>query len=229
MSFPYYEITVWNEGPGSVFKISLQSLQYGSSRRETPAGLREWSQTRRHAPPPKPRRRKWRGHRDEAAAGLERPGPAERGAARGGDSGRSLRSGAGSGERSSAVLAGGRLELWCGSCASCGGSGGLSWGGPESLARIWPRAGPEEGRGCGTGGESSARPGLRLEGFEGGGSEPGSRPDSSLSPRVTLDKSYPPRASATTTTKWVRWELVHIERFGKETPAFSLLSSPGHC
>ncbi|KAM7326142.1 hypothetical protein ACRRTK_014620 [Alexandromys fortis] len=70
-----------------------------------------------------PRRRKWRGHRDEAAAGLERPGPAERGAARGGDSGRSLRSGAGSGERSSAVLAGGRLELWCGSCASCGGSG----------------------------------------------------------------------------------------------------------
>lgn len=107
----------------SNFSCKAGSTMDGGGKRQRELSLKIDSTPRPQPPAPE----------EEVARSPRRGGgwaraarPAEPGPARGGDSGRSLRSGAGSGERSSAVLSVWLLELWCGSCANCGGSGGIS-------------------------------------------------------------------------------------------------------
>lgn len=105
---------------------------------------------------------KWRGHRDEAEAGPERPGACGREG--GGSPGRSHRSCAGS---QVSALGAGRadrnLELGYGSHRGCGGVGGASRGGAGDLGRVRPsEPRPEEGRGSGAAGEWGCSPGPGL-------------------------------------------------------------------
>lgn len=76
------------------------------------------------------------------------------------------------------------------------------------------------------GGEWCASLGLRLEGLEGRVPEPGSRPDSSCSPRVTLDQSFLSLSFCDRSGEMEAGQSAeswYTQRFGKETPA--ILSS----
>lgn len=117
----------------------------------------------RNAPPRRqPRIGKWRGHRDEAEVGPERPGACGREG--GGAPGRSHQSCAGS--QVSTLWpgrAGRNLELGHGSRKGCGGVGGASRRGAGDRGRVRPSESRlEEGRGSGAVGEWDCSPGPGL-------------------------------------------------------------------